>query len=160
MGKRSRRREGEGEGPRGRKTGSLRSRMDAASRQAEAQIRQRPKAPWDPFPLTELAIFAGLMLILAGIFVGGSTATGLFAAGFVLAAIGGLETVLREHLGGYRSHSGLLAAIAALAALTVTTLVLEVPIPVRLAVAIGVFALIFPALRRSFIRRSGGRGVL
>lgn len=160
MGKRSRRREGASPERSGQEKPTFGQRFDVASRQAERRLKERPKAPWDPFPLTELAIFVGLVLIVIGALLRGPLATGLFAAGFVLAALGGLETVLREHLAGYRSHSGLLAAIAALVALTLMTLALSVGIAVRAAVAIGVFALVFPALRRAFIRKSGGRGVL
>lgn len=163
MGKRSRQREAPQTKPKGgakSRKASLRERADAANRVAEQRIKQRPKAPWDPFPLTELAIFAGIVLVVIGIFVHGQTGKGLIAAGFVLACIGGLETMLREHLGGYRAHSGLLAGAVALLALIVTTAIFNPSIPVRAAIGVGVFALTFPALRNAFIRKSGGSGVL
>jgi hypothetical protein len=139
---------------------SLRERADKASRVAEKQIKQRPPAPWDPFPLAEVAVLSGLVLLVVGALMHGPTGKGLIASGVVLACIGGLETALREHLGGYRSHAGLLAGIAALAALILTTAILDIGVAVRAAIAITVFAITFPTLRNSFIRKSGGRGVL
>lgn len=138
----------------------LRERADTASRVAEKQIKQRPAAPWDPFPLTELAVFSGLVLLVVGAFVKGDTGKGLIVAGVVLACLGGIETALREHFGGYRSHAGLLAGIVALGTLVITSAVLDVGPPIRAGIAIAVFGLVFPTLRSSFIRKSGGRGVL
>lgn len=100
------------------------------------------------------------MLLVVGVLLGGQTGKGLIAAGVTLACIGGLETALREHFGGYRPHSGLLAGIAALAAVAFVSLVLGASVPLRAAAGVGAFALVFPTLRSAFIRRSGGRGVL
>ena len=138
----------------------LRERADEASRVAEKQIKQRPAAPWDPFPLTELAIFSGIVLLIIGLFVPGGTGRGLVVAGFVLASIGGLETAIREHFGGFRSHAGLLSGIAALATLIATTSLLNLAPAICAGIAIAVFGLLFPTLRSSFIRKSGGRGVI
>ncbi|MBJ7355086.1 MAG: hypothetical protein JHC98_09690 [Thermoleophilaceae bacterium] len=138
----------------------LRERADVASRVAEKQIKERPAAPWDPFPLSELAVLSGIILLLVGIFVHGDTGKGLVAAGVVLACIGGLEIALREHFGGYRSHAGLLAGMLALATLIITTALLDISRPIRAGIAIAVFGLVFPTLRSSFIRKSGGRGVI
>jgi hypothetical protein len=145
--------------PRSRKE-RLRERADVASRVAEKQIKQRPAAPWDPFPLSELAVLSGLVLLIVGFFVQGSTGKGLIVAGVVLACIGGLETALREHFGGFRSHAGLLAGIVALATLIITTAVLDIGPVIRAGIAIAVFGIVFPTLRSSFIRKSGGRGVI
>ena len=162
MGKRSRQRAAPRDpkaAPQSRKA-ALRERADAASRVAERKIKERPAAPWDPFPLTELCIFAGLVLVIVGAVMRGDTGKGLIASGVVLACLGGLETILREQFSGYRSHSGLLAGMAALGTLIVTTAVLKLSAPLRAAIAIAVFGLVFPALRSAFIRKSGGRGVL
>lgn len=162
MGKRSRRQGGApgSAGGKGAAKPSLKQRADEASKVAEKRIKERPAAPWDPFPLTELAIFSGIVLLVVGVLVGGQTGKGLIAAGVVLACIGGLETALREHFGGYRPHSGLLAGVAAFAAVALVSLVLGATVPVRAAAGVGVFALVFPTLRSAFIRKSGGRGVL
>lgn len=139
---------------------SLKERADQASRVAEKKIKERPPAPWDPFPLAEVAVLSGLVLLIVGAFMSGPTGKGLIASGVVLACIGGLETALREHLGGYRSHAGLLAGVVALATLIVTTAIFNIGVAVRAGLAITVFAIVFPTLRNSFIRKSGGRGVL
>ena len=159
MGKRSRQTRTPKSDPKPRKQ-ALRERADAASEVAERKIKERPPAPWDPFPLTELSVLAGLILLVVGAIVRGDTGKGLIAAGVVLACIGGLDTALREHFNGYRPHSGLLAGILALLALGITTSLLNIGLPVRAGIGIGVFAIAFPALRRTFIQRSGGKGVL
>lgn len=138
----------------------MRERADVASRVAEKQIKQRPAAPWDPFPLTELAVFSGIVLLIIGLFVPGGTGRGLVVAGVVLACIGGFETAVREHFGGFRSHAGLLSGIVALATLVTTTSLLNLAPVICAGIAIAVFGLLFPTLRSSFIRKSGGRGVI
>jgi hypothetical protein len=160
VGRRSRQREAsKGEsGNFGRTT--LRERAERANSVAEKRIRERPKAPWDPFPLTELAILAGIVLMVAGILVGEQLGKGLMAAGVTLACIGGLETALREHFAGYRAHSGLLASILALLALGISASVFNADVAIQAGLGVGVFAIAFPALRGAFIRRSGGHGVL
>lgn len=161
MGKRSRQRQQEAASARAQgEKPSIRKRADAASRVAEKRIKERPAAPWDPFPLTELAVFSGIVLMIIGAVAHGALGKGLIVSGVVLACIGGLETVLREHLAGFRAHSGLLAGIAALLSLIIVSAVFNASIAVRAAVAIGVFAVVFPALRSDFIRRSGGSGVI
>lgn len=162
MGKRSRQKAAQKAQPKPGQTRKerLRERADAASRVAEKQIKERPAAPWDPFPLTELAVFSGIVLLVVGLFVHGDKGKGLVVAGVVLACLGGIETALREHFGGYRSHAGLLAGILALATLVITTALLDIGRPLRAGIAIAVFGLVFPTLRSSFIRKSGGRGVI
>ena len=148
-----------GSGARARKA-RLRQRASAATEQAERSIKQRPPAPWDPFPLMELAVFCGLVLLVAGAVVGGPTGKGVIAAGVMLACIGGLDTALREHFGGYRSHAGLLAGLLALLLLIVSAALFKASLGVGAAIMIGAFCAVFPALRRGFIRKAGGRGVL
>ena len=65
-----------------------------------------PPAPWGSFPLAELTILAGIVMLVVGVFGGGATAIGI---GVVLAGLGGMEVAIREHLAGYRSHTTLLA---------------------------------------------------
>ncbi|MFY9469154.1 MAG: hypothetical protein WAP37_03465 [Solirubrobacterales bacterium] len=172
MGKRSRkqlrtRHPGPGESAAGRRRGGspakrvqLRERAAKASESAERSIKRRPPAPWDPYPLTELAILLGLIGLITGALIGGATGTGIMASGAVLAGLGGLETVAREHFNGYRPHAGLLAGALALVALVVSSTIAETVIAARAAIAIGVFAVTFPVLRRAYIQRSGGSGVL
>jgi hypothetical protein len=148
-----------GSGARARKA-RLQQKGSRAGGQAHRRLKERPPAPWDPFPLTELSIFFGIVLLIIGIVVGGSIGKGLLASGFLLVCIGGLETMLREHFGGFRSHAGVLSTLVGALALVLTTAVLNIGIPARAAIVIAVFVTIYPALRRGFIRKSGGRGVL
>src|SRR3954463_13515649 len=78
-----------------------------------ARIDEAPKAPWSPFPLVELCILLGLILVVWG-FVGGGDRRGtLLGCGFALVSLAGLELAVREHFAGYRSHSTLLAGAVA-----------------------------------------------
>jgi hypothetical protein len=119
---------------------------------------ERPAAPWGRFPLSELVVLLGIVLILWGLFTGRDGEERL-AAGLVIASLGGAEIALREHLAGFRSHSTLLAGVASLVVVTVVALGLgPVKVWVLLALGIGVFASAFYAMRELFKRRSGGLG--
>jgi hypothetical protein len=151
-----------------RAAGSTRAERDAARRERAAAPRAatatarstsaRPRAPWGSFPLSELVILVGIVLIVWGA-VGGRDGEERLVAGLVVAALGGGELALREHLAGYRSHSALLAGVAAFVAVTVVALGLG-PVKVWLLVLLGaaVFAAAFYAMRELFKRRSGGLG--
>jgi hypothetical protein len=149
-------------GRRSRKRGdSTRAERDAARAASAAPRRKtsdRPPAPWGSFPLSELVIFLGLVLILWGA-ARGSGGGEMLAAGLVIASLGGGELALREHLAGYRSHTTLLAGVAAFVAVTVVALGLgPVQVWVLLALGVVVFAGTFYAMREVFKRRSGGLG--
>ena len=120
----------------------------------------RPPAPWGSFPLSELLILVGIVVIVWGFLSGGEGGGGeRVGAGLLIASLGGGELALREHLGGYRSHSTLLAGVATFVAVTVLALAAG---PVRLwlllIVGIGVFGGTFYWMRELFRRRSGGLG--
>jgi hypothetical protein len=140
-----------------------RAERDAARRQTRAQPQRRgrdgrPTAPWGSFPLSELVVLFGVGLILWGLFSGRDGEKRL-AAGLVVASLGGAELALREHLAGFRSHSSLLAGVAALLAVTAVALGLgPVKVWVLLALGVAVFAGAFYAMRELFKRRSGGLG--
>ena len=116
-----------------------------------------PEAPWHPFPLAELSIFVSLVLVIVGFIVWGKTGQILVGVGAVLGALGTLEFTIREHVGGYRSHSLLLAAFLAVA-VGVVTAVTRAPQYVVLLVSVVVFAAAFAGLREIFKRMSGGLG--
>ena len=78
-------------------------------------------APWGSFPLSELVVLVGIVLIAWGFLSGGDGAARV-AAGLLIASLGGGELALREHLAGYRSHSTLLAGVATFVAVTAMTL--------------------------------------
>jgi hypothetical protein len=131
--------------------------------QAAAQVSRRarmgdaPKAPWSPFPLTELVIFLALVMLAIG-FVSDGNRRGVFIGiGLVLAALGGGELALREHFAGFRSHTTLLAGLSGFVAgaLLVAAGVAKGAV---LVAAIVVAVAAFPLLRRAFMRRSGGLG--
>ena len=159
-------------GRRSRKRGeTTRAERDAARRERAASPEPRPRprpgrpstgerptAPWGNFPLSELVILLGLVLILWGA-ARGSGGEEMLAAGLVIASLGGGELALREHMAGYRSHSSLLAGGAAFIAVTVVALGLG-PVKVWVLVVLGaaVFTGTFYGMRELFKRRSGGLG--
>jgi hypothetical protein len=127
------------------------SRFDRIVEQAE----QRPKAPWHPFPLVELSVLVGIVLIVIGL-INHDSHRGRLAIvfGAVLASIGGLETAVRDHFSGFRSHSSLLATMPAIVGVLVLALLRTAP-GVLLIAAIVIFAIGFYLLRSSFKRRTG-----
>src|SRR5215207_6412002 len=115
---------------------------------------ERPRAPWHPFPLVELCVLIGLVLLVWGLIRfdddGGRV---MLVCGMALASLGGLDTALREHFGGYASHALLLSALPAV--LVAGALFFAgAPWPaIPLATAL-VLAGAFVAMRRAFRRRS------
>ena len=120
-------------------------------------MEEAPPAPWSPFPLVELCILLGIVLIVWGFFDAGRRGA-LLGCGFVLVSLSGLELALREHMAGFRSHSLLLGAVCALAVITPLFLLTSLPQVVLLVVGLAVLAAVTVALRRTFARRSGGLG--
>jgi hypothetical protein len=107
-------------------------------------------------PLVELAILAGIVLIVVG-FAGGAAERGpLIGAGFALVSVAALELAVREHLAGYRSHSALLAGALAVAVAAAAFLLSGLPQPAILVLAAVAGGIALPALRSVFRRRSGG----
>jgi hypothetical protein len=162
MGRRSRKR---GESTRAERDAA---RLERARRQelgstppprpGRPSLHERPTAPWGSFPLSELVIFLGIVLILVGA-VQGTDGARFIVSGLVLAGLGGGELALREHMAGYRSHSSLLAGVAAFVVVTAVALGLgPVQLWVLVLLGIAVFAATFYAMRELFKRRSGGLG--
>jgi hypothetical protein len=119
-------------------------------------LDERPPAPWGSFPLVELVILVGLVMLIAGFIVQGSRGVLMIGTGAALCSLGGLELSIREHFAGYRSHTFLLAAavsVAVLAALFYFTPGLS-PL-LRVALAGLAFAGVAWGLMRAFRRRSG-----
>ena len=151
-------------GRRTRKRGGLttRAERDAARRVPAPRRpsgRERPPAPWGSFPLSELVILLGIIVMVWGFLSGADRGEERVAGGLVLASLGGGELALREHLAGYRSHSALLAGVAAFAVCTAIALGLgPVKVWVLMLVGIAVFGAAFYWMRELFKRRSGGLG--
>jgi len=116
------------------------------------RIDERPKAPWHPFPLVEISVLIGIVCIVVGFFsrdsAGGRTVLGL---GFVLGALGGLDTAVREHWAGFRSHTLVLAAFPAVAAAVLSALA-GAPRILIAPLLVLVFVLAFAGLRRVWDR--------
>ena len=126
----------------------------SARRRGPAGRVERPRAPWHPFPLVELSVLIGLVLLVWGL-IRSDEETGrvLLVCGMALASLGGLDTALREHFGGYASHALLLSALPAVLVCGVLFFAGAPQVTVPLAggaVLVGAFA----ALRRTFRRRS------
>ena len=110
-------------------------RAAAARAPGAASSSERPPAPWGSFPLSELVILARHRRARLGAASAVATAAGeRVAGGLVLASLGGGELALREHLGGFRSHSALLAGVATFVVITVIVLALG---PVKMWVILG-----------------------
>lgn len=177
MGKRSRKRaDGGGTGV-ADGGGSTRAERDAARRARAERMRkglpepkrprdasrrprldERPPPLWAPFPLTELLVLAGLVLMVWGFVGGGGQASNAkLAAGLAVASLAGLELAIREHVTGFRSHTTLLSGVVAIATILLLNLVAGVnTLGPLLIAALFAFAGSIFALRRLFRSRSGG----
>ncbi len=114
---------------------------------------ERPPAPWGTFPLAELVIFAGIVVLPIGL-IGGSPT--LIGVGVVCAGLGGLEVAVREHFAGYRSHTTLLAGAVFVLTTGAVFYLADQILAVALALGSVGFALTFYLARRAFQRASGG----
>lgn len=138
----------------------MRAGKSAPSRRrssARPSLDERPPPLWGAFPLTELLVLAGIVLMVWGFVSSGGGANALLAVGLVVASLAGLELAVREHLTGFRSHTTLLAGVTAVVAIVVLWLGVGLGTlgPLLIAGAL-VFAGCFYALRELFKRRSGG----
>jgi hypothetical protein len=101
-------------------------------------------------------ILAGIVLLVADFIVNGSKGTVMIAAGAVLCSIAGLELSIREHFGGYRSHTFLLSGAVGVG--TLAALAFGIPalwLPIALVIALAAFAASAWMLTRAFQRRTG-----
>lgn len=134
-------------------------RSRVAERKRSAAADERPPAPWGSFPLIELTVLVGIVMVIAG-FALGPTARGqnFLITGLVLASIGGLELSIREHFAGYRSHTAILAGFPAAVVLGLLFYLGPDGLPsiARVAIAAVVFGLSAWVLTRIFRARSGG----
>lgn len=129
----------------------------AAERKRAAAEDTRPPAPWGSFPLVELCVLTGIILVVVGLIIGAEQGALAIGVGIGLAALGGLELSIREHFAGFRSHSAMLAGIPSIAILAVLFYAgpdsLE-PIA-RVAIAALVFAVSFFGFQAMFKRKAG-----
>ena len=126
----------------------------ARSRSGRPRPEDRPKPPWHPIPLVELAVLVGIVLLVLGALnIDSDRGKLLLVLGMALGSLGGLDTALREHFSGYRSHTTIIAALPGVA--TAAALYFAgVPWPLLLGAAALVFAAVFWLARRAFMRRA------
>lgn len=100
-------------------------------------------------------MLVALVMLVAGFIVGGSRGTTLLGTGLVLGSLAGLELSVREHFGGFRSHTILLAATAAVAAAVGLYYLAGLSAALALAAGIAAFAICALLLARAFRTRTG-----
>jgi hypothetical protein len=117
---------------------------------------ERPKAPWHPFPLVELSALVGIVLIVLG-FLDLESDRGrmLLVLGMLLASLAGLDTAVREHFAGFRSHSTLLAGLPAVLG-AAAVFFTRAPWIAVVGVGAAIFAGALVLFRNAFRHRSGG----
>jgi hypothetical protein len=157
--RRSRKRRNTASGPRAATSPRRAERAERQAAAASERVRtqrqlgtegERPASPFGGLPVSEIAIFAGLVAIIVWLIRGG---TATLVVGLAVTALGVVEFTAREHFSGYRSHTSLLAAIPALAiGIGVISAVGDKAdrAPLLLAVSGSLFALLFWFLRRRF----------
>jgi hypothetical protein len=131
----------------------LSEKARGAGSRSRPKADERPPAPWGAFPLAELTVLAGIVVLVIGVVGASPTAIGV---GVVLAGLGGLEVSLREHLAGYRSHTTLLAGTVFVLVTGTLFYLAGLILAVCLAIGAAAFIAAFYALRRAFQRASGG----
>jgi hypothetical protein len=117
-----------------------------------------PTPPWGGFPLIELCALSAIVLGIWGLLQGGRGGAVLLFAAMLLGSVAGLEVAIREHLGGYRSHTLVLAGV--LGVVTLTGLAFAGA--GRVAMLGGAAAVLLAGIagfRLLFKRRSGGVGM-
>ena len=115
-------------------------------------IEERPKPPWHPVPLVELCVLVGIVLLVLGALdLQSDRGKLMLVLGMGLGSLGGLDTALREHLAGYRSHTTVIASLPAVTTAAATYFA-GVPWPVVVMAAVAVFAAVFWWMRRVFMR--------
>ena len=125
-------------------TAARRSRRDAA-----------PKPPWGSFPLVELCALSAIVLGVWGI-LGGSLP--LVFGAMLLGSVAGLEVAIREHFGGYRSHTVVLSGIVAITVMAILYFAGAQRTVLIAGAAAGLLVGV-PLFRQLFKRRSGGVGM-
>jgi hypothetical protein len=129
-----------------------RAGADSRRRDARPSIEERPKPPWHPVPLVELCVLVGIVLLVLGALdLRSDRGKLLLVLGMALGSLGGLDTALREHLAGYRSHTTVIASLPAVTTAAAASIA-QVPWPLVVVAAVAVFAAVFWWMRRVFMR--------
>jgi len=134
------------------------TRSPGAHRPRRGGAREKgPPAPWGSFPLVELVVLTAIVLLIAGLVLGGNRGGVMIGTGLVLGSLGGLELSIREHFAGFRSHTLLLAGFTAAVVLGFLFYLAPAGLPpiARLAIGVVVFGVVARGLTAAFRRRSG-----
>ena len=131
-----------------------RQRARPAKRRAGKE--ERPAPPWGNFPLSEIVILIGVLLLFAGLFVQPPQGLVMIGVGGGLASLAGLELALREHYAGYRSHTALLSAGIAVPLFGALLLATKLPTTICIGAALVAFGGAAWLFASAFRRRSGG----
>lgn len=99
-------------------------RASAAATRTLGTVGDRPQSPFGGLPVSEIAIFVGIVGLVVGLIDGGGVA---LIVGATVCGLGVTEVTAREHFSGYRSHSALLAAIPAVITEVAIALIFGVP---------------------------------
>ena len=131
---------------------ALRHRDQRASVQSGrtlGTVGERPVGLFGGVPVSEFAIFAGIIALVVGMINHGGPA---LEVGIIVMALGVTEVTAREHFSGFRSHATLLALMPAVVLESLYALVIGVPNQriLLLAPVIPIFLLGYWLLRRHF----------
>jgi hypothetical protein len=133
-----------------------RSARERSDRRASTQsgrtlgtVGERPLGIFGGVPVSEFAIFAGIVALVIGMIDHGGPA---LEVGIIVMALGVTEVTAREHFSGFRSHATLLALMPAVVLEAIYALVVGVPSQriLLLVPVIPIFALSYWLLRRHF----------
>ena len=134
------------------------TRDPSVKRRRDRDPEGAPAAPWGSFPLVEIAVLVGIVILVLGFLSSGSSQAILIGTGLVLCSIAGLELAIREHFAGYRSHTLILAALPAVVVLGVLFYIAPegLALVLRLVAGVAAFGLAAWGLTAVFRARSGG----
>jgi hypothetical protein len=132
------------------------SGADPAVRRAHRRPGDRPRAPWGSFPLSEIVVFIGIVVLIAGFFVAPPQGFVMIAVGLGLGSLAGLELSVREHFAGYRSHTLLLSAAIGVPIFGVLFVATRISTPICVAAGLVAFGGSAWLFTQAFRRRSGG----
>jgi hypothetical protein len=129
--------------------GALRSVGGLSENPLLGTVGERPAGLFGGVPVSEVAIFAGIVLLAVGLISAGGLAMDL---GALLCGLGVVEVTAREHFSGFRSHTLLLSLIPAVALEVLLALVVGAPTRriLLLVPMVPLFGLCFLLLRRQF----------
>ena len=112
-----------------------------------------PNGPWGGFPLTELTVLAGLILLVLGLITGSMIQ---LVTGLLLGSAGGLELSIREHFTGYRSHTTLLSGVAFVVSTGIAYFLVGLLLWQALVIGLLLMGLAFWQLQRVVRNATGG----